>query len=53
MLFVWANSSKKGIKMAANTCKIIMARGNQSATTKGVSCTSDVELHIFLLTCAR
>jgi hypothetical protein len=53
MPFMWANSNQKVVKMAVDTRKIIMTCGNQSTTNKGVLCTSDVELHILMLTCPR
>lgn len=53
MQLCWASSNKRGAKMPANTCKIIIRNADQSTINKGVSCTSDVELHIFMLTCPR
>jgi len=44
---------RKVVKMAVNTCKIIVTHGKQSTTAKSVLCTSDVELHILMLTCPR
>ena len=53
MIFMWANSNKKVVKMAVNTRKIIMTSGSQSTTNKVILCTNDVELHILMLTCPR
>jgi len=44
---------KRGDKMPLNTCKVIIRNANQSTTSKGVSCTNDIELHVLMLTCPR
>ena len=49
----WANPNQKVVKMAVDTRKTIMTCGNRSTTTKGILCTSDVELHILMFTCPR
>ncbi len=53
MLFQWANTNKKGVKMPLNTCKVIMTSAKQSTTSNGISCTSDIELYILMLICPR
>ncbi len=39
--------------MPLNTCKIVVKNDNQIITSKGVLCTNDTELHVFMLTCPR
>jgi len=41
------------VKMAVNNRKVIMTCGSQSDRTKAVLSTSDVELHILMLTRPR
>ncbi len=53
MPFGWAGSVKEADKMPLNTCRVIIRNANQSTTSKGVLCTSDVELHVLMLTCPR
>ena len=37
--------------MPLNTCKIIIKRDNQAATSKGILYTNDIELPVLMLTC--
>ena len=53
MPFVWASLQKRVDKMSLNTCKIILENAEQKTTTKGVSCTTDIELYVFILTHPR
>ena len=53
MLFDGLALIKRGVKMPLNTCKVIIRNDSQATTSKGVSCTNDAELHIFMLTCPR
>ncbi len=39
--------------MPLNTCKILVKRANQATTSKGILCTSDIELHVLMLTYPR
>jgi len=53
VLFMWANTNKKGVKMPLNTCKVIIKGAKQSTTSNGVFCTSDIELYVHMLNCPR
>jgi hypothetical protein len=53
MHFGVAQSEKEGTPLPLNTCQAIIVKGNQTTTTKGVHSTTDVELHVQMLTCAR
>ncbi len=41
---------KAGSKMSENTCKVVIQNGKETTTSQGVLCTTDVDLHIFMLT---
>ena len=53
MPFVRGTCKKVVDKMSVNTCKVIIRNANQPTTSNGVSCTKDIELYIFMLTCPR
>ncbi len=44
-----AQSIKEETLLPLNTCKTTITKDNQTTVSKGVSCTSDVELHIDML----
>jgi hypothetical protein len=48
-----AHSGKEVTPLPLNTCQAIVKKDNQTTVTKGVLCTTDIELHVQMLTCAR
>jgi hypothetical protein len=53
MILDGATCEKVVDNMSLNTCKVIIKNTDQPIVSKGVSCTKDVELYIFMLTCPR
>jgi hypothetical protein len=53
MLFGVLTPAKGAGKMSLNTCKVIIKNNDRTAVSRGVLCTSDIELHISMLTCPR
>ena len=50
MLFVRLDQDIEGSKMSENSCKVVIREGKETTASQAVFSTTDVDLHIFMLT---